>query len=136
MAGFVHGKGTKITVDGDDISAYTNTSEHEKTGDSHDVTTYGKSAHVKAGGLLDGKFTAGGVYETKSTATSPAAVLTPIVGTVVEIVRQPEGTGTGKPTATFDALITKYVETAPVADMVSWSMEAEVSDAVAYTTQS
>jgi hypothetical protein len=129
-----HGKDTQISVDGDDLSAYSNTSEFERGSDEHDVTTYGKDDHVVAGGLLTGKFTMGGIYE-NTAAVTPKAVMPPLVGTVVEVIRKPEGTGSGKPTQTFDALLTKYVETAPVADMISWSAEFTKSDAVADTTQ-
>jgi hypothetical protein len=132
--GWQHGKSTKISVDGDDLSAYSNTSEFEEGSDEHDVTTYGKNAHVVQGGLLTGKFTMGGVYE-NTAAVTPKALLPPLIGTVVEVIRQPEGLGTGKPTQTFDALLTKYVETAPVADMVTWSAEFTRSDETARTSQ-
>ena len=131
---FQHGKSTKISVDADDLSAYTNTSEFERGSDEHDVTTYGKDDHVVQGGLLTGKFTMGGVYD-NTAATTPKAIMPPLIGTVVEVIRMPEGTGTGKPTQTLDALLTKYVETSPVADMVTWSAEFTKSDAVATTTQ-
>jgi hypothetical protein len=131
---FVHGKDTEISVGAKNLSTYTNTSEFTRGGDSHDVTTYGKDDHVHAGGLRTGGFTMGGTYD--STAVNgPAAALEPLIATVTEIIRKPEGTGTGKPTQTFDAVLTSYVETSPVADMVSWSAEFTVSDAVATTTQ-
>lgn len=130
---FAHGKETQISVDGDDLSAYTNTSTFTRGADSHDVTTYGKDDHVFAGGLKTGGFSMGGIYE--DGAASPKVTLEPIIGTVVELIRKPEGTGSGLPTETFDALLTSYVETNPVADMVTWSAEFTVSDAVALTTQ-
>jgi hypothetical protein len=131
---FIHGKGTKVSVDGDDLSAYTNTSEFERGSDEHDVTTYGKDDHVVQGGLKTGKFTMGGVYDSTA-AVTPKVLLPPLIGTVVEVIRQVEGLGTGKPTQTFDVLMVKYVETAPVADMVTWTAEMTVSDAVATTAQ-
>ena len=131
---FIHGKGTKISVDADDLSAYSNTSEFERGADEHDVTTYGKNDHVVQGGLKTGKFTMGGVYDSTA-AVTPKVILPPLIGTVVEVIRQPEGLGTGKPTQTFDAHLTKYVETAPVADMITWTAEFTVSDGVATTTQ-
>jgi len=131
---FTHGKSTKISVDGDDLSAYSNTSEFERGADEHDVTTYGKDDHVWQGGLKTGKFTMGGVYDSTAVVT-PKVILPPLLGTVVEVIRQTEGIGTGKPTQTFDAHVAKYVETAPVADMISWTAELTVSDAVVTTAQ-
>jgi hypothetical protein len=126
---FIHGKDTFVSVDGDDLSAFTNTSEFTKSGDSHDVTTYGKDSHVYNGGLLDGKFTMGGTYD-NTASTGPRAVLEPIVGTVVTVIRQPEGTGSSLPQDEFDGLLLTYTETSPVADMVAWTAEFQISDDV------
>lgn len=132
--GWQHGRHTKISVGGDDISVWTNTSELTRGAANHNVTTYGKDDEVHTGGLRNGQFTCGGIYE-NTAVTGPHAVLNPLIGETVEIIRQPEGLGTGKPTQTFDAVMTQYVETNPVADMVTWSAQFTVSDAVAETTQ-
>ena len=129
---FVHGKTTKITVATKDISPYTKTSSFEVDGDVHDTTGYGATAHTKSGGLLDGKFTCGGTYD-NTASTGPRNALLPLVGTQVAVVRNPEGTGTGKPNDAFSAVLTKYVETNPVDDMVSWSAEMEISGVVTTT---
>ena len=129
----LHGRFQVITVDGDSVKV--TTSQLERGGDSHDTTLSGDEGHVFSSGLDTGSFTMSGIYD--STAmTGPRAVLRPLVNTVVEFTRAPEGTGTGKPLETFDAHITKYVETSPVADMVTWSLDATVSGTVADTTQS
>ncbi|MEU8220911.1 hypothetical protein AB0C47_34785 [Micromonospora taraxaci] len=132
--GWQHGRFTNITVGGDDISEWTNTSEMTRGAQGHDVTAYGKNAEVHTGGLKNGQFTCGGVYD-NTAATGPHAVLNPLVGTVVEIVRQPEGPGVGKPEQTFDALLTQYVETNPVADNVTWSAQFTISDDVVDAAQ-
>lgn len=130
---FVHGKNTYISLGGEDLSAYTNTSELSRTADSHDVTTYGKNAHVKEGGLLDGTGSMSGIYDNGT--FGPRGVIEPLIGDVVSLVRRPEGTGAGKPQDTVDVLITNYTETNPVADMVAWSCEFELSDDVVSTDQ-
>lgn len=131
---FQHGRSTVVIVSGSDISAYTNTSTFTRGADEHDVTTYGKDDHVVSGGLGTGAFTCGGTYDNASSG-SPRAVLEPLIGTVVTVVRRPEGTGSGKPQQSFSGLVKSYVETNPVADMVSWSAEFTKSDAVTRTTQ-
>ncbi|MEU5721573.1 hypothetical protein ABZ783_07100 [Micromonospora sp. NPDC047738] len=130
----VHGKKTVIKVATKDISPYCKTSSYEGSADVHDITGYGKDAKVKAGGLIDGKFTCGGTYD-NTASTGPRAALKPLLGTTVAVIRMPEGTGTGKPQDAFSAVLSKYVETAPVDDMVSWSAEFEISDVVTTTTQ-
>ena len=131
---YVHGKDTKITVATKDISAYCKTSSYEGSADVHETTGYGKTAKTKEGGLLDGKFTCGGTYD-NTASTGPRNALKPLLGTTVAVTRLPEGTGTGKPSDAFSAVLSKYVETNPVDDMVTWSAEFEISDVIVTTTQ-
>ncbi|HEY9415378.1 MAG TPA: hypothetical protein VIQ30_11510 [Pseudonocardia sp.] len=130
----VHGKDTEIEVATKDISPYCKTSSYEGSAAVHKITGYGKTAEVKKGGLLDGKFTCGGTYD-NTALTGPRNALKPLLGQNVAVVRKPEGTGTGKPQDAFDAVLAKYVETNPVDDMVTWSAEFEISDVVTTTTQ-
>lgn len=130
-----HSNETIITVDDNDISKYSNASEIARSADSHDTTGYGKKSHVYFGGLKNGTFSVSGHYDTDET-TGPRAVLEPLLGTVVEVVRQPEGMGAGLPQDVFDALMTSYSESNPVADMITWSAEFNISDDVDTTAQS
>jgi hypothetical protein len=128
-----HGRHTVITIGGDEVKA--TTSQLERGGQNHMTAEYGDDAEVYSPGLETGSFTMSGTYD--STAmTGPRAVIRPLINTVAEFTRAPEGTGTGKPLETFDAIIEKYVETNPIADMVTWSLDAKVSGGVADTTQS
>lgn len=130
---FIHGRGTAVSIDGDDLSDYANSVEFERTADSHDVTTFGRNSKVYAAGLKDGTATIEGIYDSTA-GTGPGAVLRPLVGgSAVELVYQPEGAGSGKPTATVDALVTTYSESAPVADMITWSAELQLSGDIADT---
>jgi hypothetical protein len=132
----IHGKDTVVTVDGDDLSTYTKTSEFTRAADSHDNTTYGEDGHVYDPGLTDGTFTMGGVYDSTA-GTGPRAVLNPLVGAdAVTVVRRPEGTGSGLPQDEFDGLLTKYTETNPVADYVAWTAEFQISGTVDSAAQS
>jgi hypothetical protein len=132
---FVHGKNTFISLDGDNLSTFTNTSEFGRTADSHDVTTYGKNSHVYAGGLLDGTASMSGVYD-NTASTGPRAVIEPLLGTNVTLIRRPEGTGSGLPQDSVTVLVMNYTETSPVADMVTWNCEMQLSDDVNSTAQS
>jgi hypothetical protein len=129
-----HGRHTVVTLDGEALTQYANNSQLEITADSHDTTTYGKDSHVFSGGLKNGTATISGFYD--STAlTGPRAVLLPLVGTVVELIHQPEGVGSGKPQDKVDVLVTKYTQTHPVADMVTWAVDLQFSDDVDSTPQ-
>jgi hypothetical protein len=130
-----HGKHTIITVATNDISPYCTTSQLTRGGDKHDLTGYGKNDHVFQGGLKTGSFTCEGFYDNTATV-GPRNALLSLVNTNVAVVRKVEGTGTGKPSEAFDALLEEYVETNPVADYVKWSAKFTVSDAITDTTQS
>lgn len=131
----VHSKNTVVKLDDNDLSVYCTNSEIARKSDIHDVTTYGKNSHVKDGGLFDGTAKLEGIYD--STAVSgPRAVIEPLIGTTVPFVRQIEGTGSGKPQDSVDVVVAGYTESAPVADMVKWSCDLELSDDVDSTAQS
>lgn len=127
---FVHGKATAVTIDSDDLSAYANSVTFSRSADSHETTTFGKNSKTYASGLKDGTASIEGIYD-NTLLVSPGAVLRPLVGGAeVAFTYKPEGTGTGKPVATVDVIVTAYEETAPVADMVTWSCELQFSDAI------
>jgi hypothetical protein len=131
---FVHGKGAAVSVDGDALGAFSNSITFGRTADTHDVTTFGKNSKVYAPGLKDGTATLEGIYDSTA-STGPGAVLRPLIGAAaVEVVYEPEGTGSGKPIATVDVLVTSYEESAPVADMVTFTAELQLSDDIADTT--
>lgn len=130
---FKHGKDTVVKLDDNDLSAFTNTSEISREADSHDVTAYGKDAHDYEGGLTDGSISLSGTYD--DSTSGPRAIIEPLLGTKVTFVRQPEGAGSGNAEDSATVLVTSYTETAPVADMITWSAELQVSSVIATTAQ-
>ncbi|WP_433368366.1 hypothetical protein ACQPZX_41425 [Actinoplanes sp. CA-142083] len=122
-----HSKYTVIIIDSHDVSSDCTDSSVEESSGTEDNTTYGKDKIVKDPTLGTGAFSCGGKYSTS--ATGPRAVLKPLVGTKVNVKYRPEGTGSGLPQDSFDAVITKYTETAPVAGYRLWTLETEPSDA-------
>ncbi len=122
---FKHSKHTVILVNSVNISAFCTDSTCERNSGTEDNTTYGKNAVVKDPTLLDGVFSCGGKYD--DSASGPRATLESIVGTKVNVKYRPEGTGSGLPQRSFDAVITKYTESAPVAGYRVWTLETEPS---------
>lgn len=130
----VHGKDAFFSLDGTDLSPFMNSIDETNEADSHDVTTYGKQAHVFAGGLRNGTVTIEGFYDSDST-TGPRGVIKPLIGTLVQFVYQPEGVGPGLPQDMGTVLVTNYEETTPVDDMITWSSELQFSDDVISSVQ-
>ena len=127
-----HGRLTKVTVATKDISPYTKNSTYEMGADVHDSTGYGATNKRKAGGLKDGKFTMSGVYD-NTVSTGPRNVLHGQEGATLAIVRNVEGTGTGKPNDAFSAVLEKYTESNPHDDLVTWSADFQIDGAVLTT---
>lgn len=130
---FVHGKNTYVSLNGVNLSAFTTSSQLEKTADKHDVTTYGQTTHIYGGGLLDGTGSLSGVYD--NGVAGPRAAILPLLGTTTTLVRRPDGTGSGKAQDSVTVLVEKYVETNPVADQVTWSCDFQLSGPVTTTAQ-
>lgn len=130
---FVHARNTYVMLGGVDLSAFVNSSEFSRSADSHDVTTYGRESRVYQGGLMDATFNAEGIYDNGT--IGPRDTIEPLIGTTVALVRRVEGTGTGRPVDTCQVLVTSYVETSPVDDMVTWSVECQVSGEITSANQ-
>ena len=130
---FVHAKDTFISLAANNLSTFTNTSELEQESDEHDNTCYGADDYVMAGGLLKGAFTMGGVHD--DTASGPKAIIEPLIGTVVTLIRRTEGTGSGLPQESVSVLVKKYVETNAVADFIKWSCDLTKTGAITRSTQ-
>jgi hypothetical protein len=136
----VHGSRTYYSLDGKQVSLSGNANTWERTADSHDTTVYATTtttaSHVFAGGLGGGTSTIGGFYDNSTnTGQNAKATIEPLVGTVVAFIERPEGTGSGLPQRSVNVLVTKYTESKPVADMVTWSVDLQHSGTVTYSTQ-
>lgn len=130
----IHSKVSAVSVNAVDISTYCSSISLDRSADSHDVTTLGKTAHIYASGLTDGTISLEGFYDSTA-VTGPDPVLRPLLGgPLVELIWMVEGTATGKPTETADCILTTYTVSAPVADMVTWKAEFQLSEAVAHAT--
>jgi hypothetical protein len=117
-----------------DFSIYLDTSTWSFGSDVIDITTYGKSDHVFSAALKNGKWTMGGKYDTSITS-APWWILSQANGQTATIVLKPEGTGSGKPSHSFSAVLESYNQTAAVADFVMWDSSWSVSDAVTSSIQ-
>lgn len=126
-----HGKDTVLKVNSNDISQYTTESELSETTDTHESTTYGADDHGFDPGLNNGTFTCSGIYDSTA-STGPRAVFKAVkaLNAAVTVLRQDEGTGSGKPQDSFSGILTSYVQTNPVADMIKWKADFQITGAV------
>lgn len=127
---FVHGKGTVVSVDANDMTVFSTQCEYELKAESHETTTFGQDNKVFSGGLKESSLKIEGNYD-DTADTGPAASLEPAVGSVIEIIYKVEGS-TG-PVRTFDGLLTHYGETSKINDMIKFTAQFQGSGAVAIT---
>ncbi|GAA2855377.1 hypothetical protein GCM10010472_10840 [Pseudonocardia halophobica] len=130
----VHGKSGSVLLATKDCSAFCNSIEFEQTADDHDVTTFGATGHVYAGGLTDGSVKLAGIYD-NTALTGPRAAVQAVLGTTVALKYRPEGVGTGKPESSCQVLVKSYKESVPVDEMISWEAELTISGAVTVGAQ-
>lgn len=132
----VHGRNNVILLDGDDLSAFSNSTDTSEEADSHNVTVFGNDAKVYQSGLTDSSYTIEGFYDNGSGGTAPSEVIEPLLGgDAVTFIRRPEGTGTGLPERSVSVIVTGYDESQPVDDMITFSVELQGSGDITRSTQ-
>lgn len=130
------GKNAVVTLDGDALTDYVSSTTFTRTAEALDTTVYGLGAKRYDPGLKDGTVSLEGVYDTTA-VTGPGAIIRPLVGAAaVTFVWRPEGTGTTKPEAEVDVIVTSYEESSPAADYVRWTAELQMVEAIDDTPQS
>lgn len=131
-----HGKLTVVKLNGVDYSEYSNATDFKDATDAHDNTTYGKNRKTYHAGLGDGTISVGGFYD-NTAVEGPRALFKPLkaAGTAVEFTYRPEGTGVGKAQSLVDVIITSFEESSPVADMVTWTAELQMTGDLVETAQ-
>lgn len=132
-----HGSKTALSVDGGNIGPWTTTSELKRAGDKSETTGYGSEGHEYADdeGLKAHTFTCSGWYD-KTAVTGTKAVLGGKEGQNLPIIYGEEGSGSGKPKATFTAHLDEFTTTSPVAEIVKWSATFTVSGVITDSTYS
>lgn len=132
---FRHGKDTVVKLNAIDLSAFSNQTQFGDETEANETTTYGRARKTYMGGLGDGKITLQGVYD--DGASGPRAIIKPLkaAGTAVTFLFQPEGTGSGKAQSSVSVIITAFNETAPVADVIGWTCEMQMTGPLDETDQ-
>lgn len=124
---FIHGRNTVVKVNNVDLSAFTNSTSFGDEDEMHDTTTYGRDRKTYHAGLGDGTITIGGIYD--DGAAGPRSTLKPLKAakTAVPFLFRPEGTGSGKAQSSVSVLVSSFNESAPVADMIAWTAELQMT---------
>lgn len=129
---FVHGKDSVFKIDNSggsltDISAYVNSVDMPQTVDVAETTVLGKDNKTYIVGLKDATISLAGLWD-----STVDAIFGAVLGqsATLSFEYSPEGTSSGKVKYTGEAILTSYSKNSPVGDVVSYSADLQVSDAV------
>ncbi len=129
---FVHGKDSVFKIDNSggsltDISAYVNSVDMPQTVDVAETTVLGKDNKTYIVGLKDATISLAGLWD-----STVDAIFGAVLGqsATLSFEYSPEGTTAGNIKYTGEAILTSYSKNSPVGDVVSYSADLQVSDAV------
>lgn len=127
---FLHGKSTKVFVNGSDLSSYFNDASPSVSIETAETTAFGNDDKTYITGLRDGTISTSGMFDGSAGAVD--AVLSGILGTensaVVTIAYG--GATAGNRVSIALAEETSYDISAPVSDVVSATAEFQADDGV------
>lgn len=133
---FRHGSKAVITVNAVDISAYCTSLDLAITQDTGETTTFGSTWKSFIAGVQGGKLSIVGDYDgTVTTGPASAILLAQATAAPIAVVHKPGGTASGQRTNSFNALITSYSETSPVAGVITFKAELLPTGAITSVTQ-
>lgn len=113
------------------LTPYLNSIDFNQENDTHDDTTMGAEGHTFRAGLTNGSITISGVWD-KTAVTGANTVLQSLVGleTTVGFEYGPEGNTAGMVKKSGECVLSSYAESAPVADLVTFTASFQISGSV------
>lgn len=126
-----HGHNAQLLIATHDISPYCTTISTERMNDVHDTSTFGVTGHTFRSGLTNGKITVNGLWDKTATVGS-YIVFKALIGEGISaaFTYGPEGSTTGNVKVTGTCVLESYTESAPVADLVSFTATLQITGAV------
>lgn len=126
-----HGHNAQFTYNAHDVSPYVTSVTFERDNDIHDTTCYGSASHTFLAGLVNGKVNVTGLWDKTATVGSQV-VFNAGVGDAdgAAFIWGPEGSTTGNVKYSGTAVLESYTESAPVADLVTFTASLRISGSV------
>jgi hypothetical protein len=136
----LHGHKSYFAVDDSagtlrNISACVTSVTFEQDNDTHDSTCFGAEGHTFVVGLTNGKITVVGLWDKSALVGSDTVFngLAGLEGTTTSVEYGPEGNTTGQKKKTCETVLESYVESDPVADLVTFTATLQISGSVTTT---
>lgn len=134
----IHGKDTVFSLEDSagstlrDLTSNLTQVQFPRSNDVHDNTTFGATGHTFIAGLTNGTITITGFWDdTASTGTATVLdSLLGLVGTTLGWEYGPEGGTTGDVKYSGECILANLDYTSPVADLVTFTAQLQISGAV------
>lgn len=136
MPTFVHGKNAQFELEGTNLSDTLNEITLPREIETAETTAFGTQDKTYITGLSDATVSLSGMFD----ATVDSAISTVIAnlksGSIASasFTYGPSGSASTKPKFTGEALVTSYEISSPVADVVTYSLELQVTGGVTGST--
>lgn len=122
-----------LSINAKDISPYVTSVTATRNNDVLDTTTYGAVGHTFVAGLTNGKLVVNGLWD-KTAVSGSYTVFNAMIGAAaVAFIWSPEGSTTGNVKITGSVVMDSYVESSPVADLVTFSATLQITGTVTAT---
>jgi hypothetical protein len=138
---FVHGKNAYIRLDNSagtltDLSSITNEVSYSQSIETADTSTYGTNAKSYITGQNDATVSLTGLFDATSATVIEGTINALIAGTIASATLEfgPEGSQSGDKKYTMEVIVTSYEIGAPVADVVSLSVEFQRTGSTTIST--
>jgi len=134
---FTHGKSATFFVDtypglvSTDLSVYLNSTGLDRTADQAETSTLGSTYKSFVAGLIDGKFSLAGLFDTTVDAVLDALFVS---GVSSDFIYRPQGTGSGLVQLDGHVILTSYSLSAGLDGPSAFTAEFQVDGAVVRTT--
>lgn len=121
---FVHGKGAFISINGVDITPYSDSVQMPRDIETSDTSHFGTQSKTYIGGMDDSKGSVSGLWDIALDTAVQTILSGQLAGTTlsVPVIYGPAGNGTGKPRFTYNAIINQYDVQASAGDVVKFTV--------------
>lgn len=136
MPTFVHGKNAQFVLETTNLSNTLNEISLPREIETAETTTFGSQDKTYITGLSDATVSLSGMFDASADSAINTVISNLKSGSIASasFTYGPSGSAAGKPQFTGQALITSYEVSSPVGDVVTYSLELQVSGGVTGST--
>ena len=136
MPTFVHGKNAQFEFEGTNISDTLNEITMPREVETAETTAFGDQDKTYITGLSDATVSLSGMFDSTTDSAINTVITNLKSGSIASasFTYGPSGSASSNPKFTGEALVTSYELSSPVGDVITYSLELQVTGGVTATT--